>query len=216
MAVVLILEPIFEADFHECSHGFRPGRKAHDALEAIRENLKAGRTEIYDADLKGYFDSIPHDKLMACVRMRVTDGRVLELIRGWLCAPVIEEDETGGRQPPQKTENGTPQGGVISPLLANIYLHWMDVMFHRANGPAHWANARLVRYADDCAPRARSGSRKAPAARVTAPPMRERSLGICLQEPVPNHLRLLWSKAMVVSTRRKRLGKNRVRYATGS
>ena len=149
MAVVLILEPIFEADFHECSHGFRPGRKAHDALEAIRENLKAGRTEIYDADLKGYFDSIPHDKLMACVRMRVTDGRVLELIRGWLRAAVIEEDETGGRQPPQKTEKGTPQGGVISPLLANVYLHWMDVMFHRASGPAHWANARLVRYADD-------------------------------------------------------------------
>jgi len=149
MAVVLILEPIFEADFHECSHGFRPGRKAHDALEAIRDNLKAGRTEIYDADLKGYFDSIPHDKLMACVRMRVTDGRVLELIRCWLRAPVIEEDETGGRQPPQKTEKGTPQGGVISPLLANVYLHWMDVMFHRANGPAHWANARLVRYADD-------------------------------------------------------------------
>ena len=149
MAVVLILEPIFEADFHECSHGFRPGRKAHDALEAIRENLKAGRTEIYDADLKGYFDSIPHDKLMACVRMRVTDGRVLELIRCWLRAPVIEEDETGGRQPPRKTEKGTPQGGVISPLLANVYLHWMDVMFHRANGPAHWANARLVRYADD-------------------------------------------------------------------
>ena len=149
MAVVLILEPIFEADFHECSHGFRPGRKAHDALEAIRENLKAGRTEIYDADLKGYFDSIPHDKLMACVRMRVTDGRVLELIRGWLRAPVIEEDETGGRQPPQKTEKGTPQGGVISPLLANVYLHWMDAMFHRASGPAHWANARLVRYADD-------------------------------------------------------------------
>lgn len=149
MAAVLILEPIFEADFHECSHGFRPGRKAHDALEAIRENLKAGRTEIYDADLKGYFDSIPHDKLMACVRMRVTDGRVLELIRGWLRAPVIEEDERGGRRPPQKTEKGTPQGGVISPLLANVYLHWMDVMFHRASGPAHWANARLVRYADD-------------------------------------------------------------------
>ena len=149
MAVVLILEPIFEADFHECSHGFRPGRKAHDALEAIRDNLKAGRTEIYDADLKGYFEGIPHDKLMACVRMRVTDGRVLELIRCWLRAPVIEEDETGGRQPPQKTEKGTPQGGVISPLLANVYLHWMDVMFHRANGPAHWANARLVRYADD-------------------------------------------------------------------
>ena len=149
MAVVLILEPIFEADFQECSHGFRPGRKAHDALEAIRENLKEGRTEIYDADLKGYFDSIPHDKLMACVRMRVTDRSVLELIRGWLRAPIIEEDEKGKRKPPQKSDKGTPQGGVISPLLANLYLHWFDVKFHRGEGPAQWANARLVRYADD-------------------------------------------------------------------
>lgn len=149
MAVVLILEPIFEADFHDCSHGFRPGRKAHDALEAIRKNLKAGRTEVYDADLKGYFDNIPHDKLMACVRMRVTDRSVLGLIRGWLRAPIIEEDDKGERQPPQKSDRGTPQGGVASPLLANVYLHWFDVMFHRADGPLHWANARLVRYADD-------------------------------------------------------------------
>lgn len=149
MAVVLILEPIFEADFHDCSHGFRPGRKAHDALCVIRENLKEGRTSVYDADLKGYFDSIPHDKLLACVRMRVVDRSVLGLIRGWLRAPVIEEDEAGNRKPPQKSERGTPQGGVISPLLANLYLHWFDVLFHRSGGPAHWANARLVRYADD-------------------------------------------------------------------
>lgn len=149
MAVVLILEPIFEADFHECSHGFRPGRRAHDALETIRENLKAGRREVYDADLRGYFDSIPHDKLMACVRMRVTDRGVLGLIRGWLRMPVIEEDEKGNRKPPQKNDKGTPQGGVISPLLANIFLHWFDVKFHRAGGPAQWANARLIRYADD-------------------------------------------------------------------
>jgi RNA-directed DNA polymerase len=149
MAVVLILEPIFEADFHECSHGFRPGRKAHDALDAIRENLKAGRTEVYDADLKGYFDTIPHDKLMACVRMRVTDRSVLSLIRGWLRAPIIEEDEQGKRKPPRKNDKGTPQGGVISPLLANVYLHWFDMMFHRSDGPPSWANARLVRYADD-------------------------------------------------------------------
>ena len=149
MAVVLILEPILEADFHECSHGFRPGRKAHDALEAIRENLKAGRAEVYDADLKGYFDSIPHDKLMACVRMRVADQSVLNLIRGWLRAPVIEEDDQGTRQPPGKNDRGTPQGGVISPLLANLYLHWFDVKFHRQGGPAHWAGAQLIRYADD-------------------------------------------------------------------
>ncbi len=149
MAVVLILEPIFEADFQDCSYGFRPGRNAHDALTEIRENLKAGRTEVYDADLKSYFDTIPHDKLLACVRMRVTDRSVLGLIRGWLRAPVIEEDDKGKRQPPQKNNRGTPQGGVISPLLANIYLHWLDVTFYRAEGPGNWANARLVRFADD-------------------------------------------------------------------
>lgn len=149
MAVVLILEPIFEADFCDCSYGFRSGRRAHDALDAIRDNLKAGRTEVYDADLKGYFDTIPHDKLLACVRKRVTDGNVLKLIEGWLEAPIIEEDENGKRQPPRKNDQGTPQGGVISPLLANLYLHWFDRMFHRADGPASWANARLVRYADD-------------------------------------------------------------------
>lgn len=151
MAVVLILEPIFEADFLDCSHGFRRGRKAHDALEEIRTNLKEGKTAVYDADLKGYFDTIPHDKLMACLRMRVTDSGVLNLIRGWLRAPVVEIDEqTGKPKPPRKSDGkGTPQGGVISPLLANVYLHWFDVMFHRRNGPRHWANARLVRYADD-------------------------------------------------------------------
>lgn len=149
MAVVLILEPIFEADFHESSYGFRPKRKAHDALDAIRDNIKEGRTEVYDADLKSYFDTIPQDKLLACVRMRVTDGGVLGLIRGWLKAPVIECDEQGRQQPPRKNDRGTPQGGVISPLLANLYLHWFDIMFHRKEGPWHWANARLVRYADD-------------------------------------------------------------------
>lgn len=149
MAVVMILEPILEADFCDCSHGFRPGRNAHGALAEIRSNLQAGRTEVYDADLKGYFDSIPHDKLMACVRKRITDGSLLRLIEQWLKAPIIEEDEKGKRMPPQKPTRGTPQGGVISPLLANLYLHWFDVVFHRASGPGQWANARLVRYADD-------------------------------------------------------------------
>jgi RNA-directed DNA polymerase len=149
MAVVLILEPILEADFCDCSYGFRPGRKAHDALEAIRENLKSGRTEVYDADLKSYFDTIPHDKLMACVRMRVTDRSVLNLIRSWLRSPVIEEDNRGKRKPPVKNGKGTPQGGVISPLLANLYLHWFDKAFYWSDGPGKWANARLIRYADD-------------------------------------------------------------------
>jgi RNA-directed DNA polymerase len=149
MAVVIILEPIFEADFLDCSHGFRPGRKAHDALDAIRTHLEEGKREVYDADLKGCFDNIPHDRLLECLRCRVTDGNVIRLIKGWLKAPVIETDEKGKQKPPRKNDKGTPQGGVISPLLANAYLHWIDKRFHAQNGPFHWANARLVRYADD-------------------------------------------------------------------
>jgi len=149
MATVLILEPIFEADFEDCSYGFRRGRSAHQALEAIRQGLKEGLTAIYDADLKGYYDSIPQDKLLACVRMRVADRSVLGLIRMWLEAPIMEEKQRF------KNDRGTPQGGVASPLLANIYLHWFDKKFHRQDGPAHWAKARLTRYADDCAPRAK-------------------------------------------------------------
>jgi len=147
-AVVLILEPIFEADFLDCSYGFRPERGAHDALETIRQNLVSGRCAIYDADLEGYFDSIAHDKLMACVRMRVVDGSVLRLIKQWLQAPVEEEDEKGKKQR-RRNDKGTPQGGVISPLLANIYLHWFDRAFHSREGPARQLKAVLVRYADD-------------------------------------------------------------------
>jgi RNA-directed DNA polymerase len=146
-ATLLILEPIFEADFLDCSYGFRPERSAHQALEAIRANLAAGYREVYDADLQGYFDSIPHDKLMACLRMRISDRTVLKLIRMWLETPVIEETDDGPTS--TRPEQGTPQGGVISPLLANIYLHWFDKCFHFTDGPANWAKARLVRYADD-------------------------------------------------------------------
>jgi RNA-directed DNA polymerase len=147
-AVLLILEPIFEADFEDCSHGFRPGRSAHDALEAVREQLRAGRCVVYDADLEGYFDSIPQEKLMACLRMRVVDGSVLRLIKQWLKAPVVETEE-GGKRKIKRNDKGTPQGGVISPLLANIYLHWFDRVFCRVDGPASWAKAKLVRYCDD-------------------------------------------------------------------
>jgi RNA-directed DNA polymerase len=148
-AVLLILEPIFEADFEDCSHGFRPGRSAHDALCAIQAHLKEGQTAVYDADLAGYFDSIPHDKLIACVRMRVVDGSVLGLIGQWLKAPVVEPPQGG--QPPtvRRNDRGTPQGGVLSPLLANVYLHWFDHLFERGDGPAQWAKAKLIRYADD-------------------------------------------------------------------
>ena len=100
-------------------------------------------------DLKGYFDSIPRDKLMACVRMRVVDRSVLRLIRMWLKAPVVEKQKDGGKLTVKRNDQGTPQGGVISPLLANVYLHWFDKVFHRAEGPVHWAQAKLVRYADD-------------------------------------------------------------------
>lgn len=149
-AALLILEPIFEADFLDCSYGYRPARRAHEALRAIGQNLREGYTAIYDADLQAYFDTIPHDKLMKCVERRVADRSVLRLIRMWLVAPVKESDEGNGGQPKvSRPTSGTPQGGVISPLLANLYLHWFDVVFHRRDGPGDWANARLVRYADD-------------------------------------------------------------------
>ncbi len=150
MAVLLILEPIFEADALDCSFGFRPKRSAHQALAEIRENLQAGRREVYDADLQSYFDTIPHDKLLACVRMRVVDRSVLGLIRMWLKAVVVEKGEGPGDPPrASRSTQGTPQGGVISPLLANLFLHWFDKKFHGPEGPYRWADARLVRYADD-------------------------------------------------------------------
>jgi RNA-directed DNA polymerase len=147
-AALLILEPIFEADFRDCSYGYRPARQAHEALAAVLAALREGHTAVYDADLEAYFDSIPHDRLMQCVGRRVADRSVLRLLRQWLTAPVEERDDAG-RPRRRRPTRGTPQGGVISPLLANLYLHWFDVRFHRADGPGVWARARLVRYADD-------------------------------------------------------------------
>ena len=150
MATLLILEPIFETDFLDCSYGFRPGRSAHQALEEIRGHLRAGYQAVYDADLKGYFDSIPHSQLLACVRMRVVDRSVLQLIRMWLEAPVVEQGEgQGGGSTWSRPKKGTPQGGVVSPLLANLYLHWFDALFYGPQGPGRRADVKLVRYADD-------------------------------------------------------------------
>jgi RNA-directed DNA polymerase len=142
MAVLLILGPIFEADFLDCSYGYRPGKSAHQALEAIRKNLAEGFREVYDADLQGYFDSIPHDQLLACLRMRIADRSVLRLIRLFMEAPVVGTEV-------HRPEQGTPQGGVLSPLLANVYLHWFDKRFHQTDGPGPVHEARMIRYADD-------------------------------------------------------------------
>ncbi len=154
-AWMLVVEPIFEADFLDCSHGFRPGRRAHGALDQIQANLKAGRCEVYDADLSSYFDTIPWAGLMAKVQRRIVDRSMLRLLRQWLKSPVVEEDGKGGKTITRPTQ-GTPQGGVVSPLLANLYLHELDHAFYtEVDGPYRAANARLVRYADDLVVQAR-------------------------------------------------------------
>lgn len=150
MAVKLVTEPIFEADFCAHSYGFRPNRSAHDAVDDIAKTIWDGYTNVIDADLSKYFDSIPHTKLLAVVAERVVDGGILHLIKQWLKAPVIGEDggvkkTVGGGKANSK---GTPQGGVISPLLANCYLHILDRIWERRQLKRK-LGAHLVRYADD-------------------------------------------------------------------
>ena len=151
MAVKLIIEPIFEADFCPNSYGFRPRKTAHQAVDDIADTLWAGYTPVIDADLSKYFDSIPHAKLLAVVAERVVDGGVLALIKQWLKAPVIGEDESGFKKTVgggKANRKGTPQGGVISPLLANCYLHILDRLWHRHHLRGR-LGAHIVRYADD-------------------------------------------------------------------
>jgi group II intron reverse transcriptase/maturase len=143
-AAKLILEPIFEADFEDDSFGFRPKRDAHQALEAIETALKEGMGWVIDADITAYFDTIPHDRLMKAVAERVVDGSMLALIKMFLEAPIVKDDGQ-----PRRNRQGTPQGGVISPLLANIYLHLLDRNFRRNVERGTLQQGRLVRYADD-------------------------------------------------------------------
>lgn len=150
MAAKLVIEPIFEADFSPHSYGFRPKRSAHQAMDEIKAGLLYGHTQVIDADLSKYFDTIPHDKLLATVAERIIDGQLLSLLKQWLKARVVKVDKgkettVGGGK---KARKGTPQGGVISPLLANLYLNILDRIWDR-HRLADTHKARLIRYADD-------------------------------------------------------------------
>jgi len=138
-AMKIVIEPIFEADFKECSYGFRPKRNQHQALEKIRKACNNRGMYVLDADIKGYFDNINHKKLLMLIEKRISDKRIVKMIRKWLKAGVMEQGQV------EKSEIGSPQGGVISPLLANIYLDYLDTVWEKYYGHL----GKLIRYADD-------------------------------------------------------------------
>lgn len=147
MAVKMIIEPIFEADFQDSSYGFRPKREAQQAMDEVSRQIRKGRTEVIDADITKYFDSISHDRLMELVAKRIVDKNILKLIKMWLKTPVTEEREDG-KKIYKGNEKGTPQGGVISPLLANIYLNVLDTVW-KIKEVEERLKGKLIRYADD-------------------------------------------------------------------
>ena len=149
-AAKLVLEPIFEADFEPNAYGYRPKRSAKDAVQEVHRGLRQGYWEVVDADLSRYFDTIPHAELVQSLARRIADGKLLRLLKLWLTAEVEERDEDGRirRSGGQRSRQGTPQGGVISPLLANLYMnrflkHW------QRQGKGQQYRARLINYADD-------------------------------------------------------------------
>jgi len=150
-AMLVVLEPIFEADLLPEQHAYRPGQSALDAVEKVRALLRSGHKEVVDADLSGYFDSIPHAELMKSVARRISDGRVLGLIKAWLETPVEEEDERGRKRRTTRNRDegrGTPQGAPISPLLANLYMRRF-ILGWKAQGHERRLDAHIVNYADD-------------------------------------------------------------------
>ncbi len=149
-AAKLVLEPIFEADFDDSAYGYRPKRSAQDAVREVHRALRDGYTDVVDADVSKYFDTIPHHELMQCVARRVSDKQMLKLIKAWLKAPVAEQDEDGERRMSggKKAKRGVPQGGVASPLLSVIYMNRF-LRAWRQRGKDKEFRARLVNFADD-------------------------------------------------------------------
>jgi RNA-directed DNA polymerase len=151
MAAVLVLEPIFEADLEPEQHAYRPGRSALDAVRQVERLIRSGHTEVVDADLSGYFDSIPHAELLKSVSRRISDGRMLRLVKMWLETPVEETDAKGNRHRTTRNKDqgmGTPQGAPISPLLSNLYMRRF-VKGWKTGGHEKRLAARIVNYADD-------------------------------------------------------------------
>lgn len=145
-AVKIVIEPIFEADFQPCSYGFRPQRTAQQAIAEVAKYVNYGCAQVIDADLKSYFDTIPHENLISILTCRISDVEILRLIRQWLKAGVMEAGQVTYK------DMGTPQGGVLSPLLANIYLNELDRRWTERGYNSAQYDAHLVRYADDSAP----------------------------------------------------------------
>lgn len=162
MAAKLVIEPIFEADFCDSSYGFRPKKSAHQAVDDVTYAMNRGYTAVIDADLSKYFDTIPHAQLLAVVAERISDGEILRIIKLWLKAPVKEVDKDGKQRNisgGKGNRQGTPQGGVISPLLSNLYLHLLDRTWERQQLEKK-LGAHIVRYADDLLVLCRNGTER--------------------------------------------------------